>query len=194
MPEASNLFDFGTIADVLITLDYTTLDSYDYRQQVLRELDSRVSADRPFSFRHQLADQWYDLHNPDQTATPMTVRFQICHEDFPPNVQGIKIQHVVFYFARAEGASFEVDVTSLKLTGPDGDQTVGEGASSIDGLISTRSGNAGGWMALIGRSPLGEWELSLPDAPETRNWFGTEQIEDILFVITYRGETPPWPA
>ena len=95
MPKAANRFDYRTIADVLITLEYTALYSADYRQQVIQSLKPTVSADRPFSLRNQFADQWYDLHNPEQTSTPMTVRFSHLREDFPPNIEALKIQHVL---------------------------------------------------------------------------------------------------
>lgn len=46
LPKAANPFDFDTIADVLMTLEYTALASSTYREQVIRRLDSSVSADR----------------------------------------------------------------------------------------------------------------------------------------------------
>ncbi|MBA3755778.1 MAG: hypothetical protein H0X02_05905 [Nitrosomonas sp.] len=57
MPKAANSFDYRTIADVLITLEYTALYSFDYRQQVIQSLKPTVSAARPFSLRNQFADQ-----------------------------------------------------------------------------------------------------------------------------------------
>jgi hypothetical protein len=196
MPKASNLFDYGTIADVLMTIEYTALDSYDYRHQVTRELDPSVNADRPFSFRHQFADAWYDLHNPDQTQTPMTVRFTTRSEDFPPNLEDLKIQHLVLYFAhKADDSVAEVRVDHL-LFAEQGDwkNAIGGGATSVDGVISTRRGNVGSWTSMIGKSPTGEWELDLPNDEETKNRFRNEEIEDILFVITYSGHTPAWPT
>jgi hypothetical protein len=58
MPHAANAFNFGTIADVLITIEYTALDSPTYRQQVIQQrrgkrqrdapqFGSRVTAERP---------------------------------------------------------------------------------------------------------------------------------------------------
>jgi len=196
MPKAANLFDYDTIADVLITIEYTALDNPDYRRQVIQDLNAkaRLSAERPFSFRNELADQWYDLNNPDQTATPMVVRFSTRREDFPPNLADLKIEHVVIFFSRAAGKSFEVPVTHLRFTEQDGGGPVGGGATSIDGIISTRRGNAGSWTAMIGKAPFGEWELALPNTEEVKNQFKDEEIEDILFVITYSGRTPEWPA
>lgn len=193
MPKASNLFDYRTIADVLLTIEYTALDSFDYRQQVIQQIDTRISADRSFSFRYASADQWYDLHNPDHTTTPMTIKFQTRREDFPPNVEDLKIQHVVLYFARASEASFEVPVT-LHFTEKGDGGSVGGSATTIDGVISTRRGNAGSWTTMIGKSPGGVWELALPNNAEMKNRFKNEEVEDILFVITYSGRTPEWPA
>jgi hypothetical protein len=70
VPHAANAFDFGTIADVLVTIEYTALDSPTYRQQVIEQLDNTGSTDRPFSFRHQFADAWYDLRHPDLVLDP----------------------------------------------------------------------------------------------------------------------------
>jgi hypothetical protein len=70
---------------------------------------------------------------------------------------------------------------------------VGGGGSSIDGVISTRKGNAGSWTAMLGKSPVGDWELALPNNEGMKNRFMNEQIEDILFVITFKGRIPAWP-
>ena len=94
MPKASNPLEYRSIADVLITIDYTAMNSFDYGQQVIASLSSRESLNRGFSFRSHLADAWYDLHNPDQTATPMTVRFSTDRIDFSPNLDRLRIQLV----------------------------------------------------------------------------------------------------
>jgi hypothetical protein len=191
MPKASNLFDYRTVADVLMTIEYTALDSYDYHQQVIQELDTSISAERPFSFRHQFPDAWYDLHNPGQTATPMTVQFTTRRDDFPPNIEELKIQHILLYFARKDGESFEVDVDNFCFTEQGTGECVGGSASSVEGLISTRSGNTGSWTSITQKSPFGEWTLAL--SPDSSVLFEEEKIENIIFVITYSGETPPWP-
>jgi hypothetical protein len=200
LPRASNPFDFKTIADVLVTIEYTALHSFDYRQQVIQKLSTKISADRSFSFRQHFADAWYDLHYPDQTGTPMVVRFSTSREDFPPNLEDLGIQHVLLYLARTRKEPFAVPVIAglhFTYTTPDDKKVqVGGEASSEDGLYSTR-GNASSWASTItdtDKAPVGEWELALPDTPDMRNSFKNEEIEDILFVITYSGNTPQWPA
>jgi hypothetical protein len=198
MPKAGNFFDYRSIGDVLITIEYTALQSWDYSQQIIQTLRQFMSADRPVSFRNQLADQWYDLHNPEQTPTPMSIRFRTVRDDFPANLDSLKIQHVVLAFSRKSGSTFEVPVLGLRFVEDGSPGTTGGAATSIDGSISTRRGNAGTWMPFVGKTPFGEWELTLPNTEEMRNRFrdkdGNVDIQDILFVITYSGRTPEWPT
>jgi hypothetical protein len=195
MPKAANPFDYRTIADVLFTVEYTALHSVDYRQQVIKQLSDRVSAERPFSLRDQFADQWYALHNPRQTTTPLVVIFKTARTDFPPNVEELRIQQVLLAFVRAEGKSFEVEGAQLRFT-PQGETVAGGGAagSSVDGIISTRRSNAGSLTAIIGKAPVGTWELALPNTEEMKNRFKNTDIDDILLVLTYAGRTPAWPV
>jgi hypothetical protein len=197
LPKAANRFDFNSIADVIVTIEYTSLSNFTYRQQVIQQLNNKISAERPFSFRHQFADQWYDLNNPDLTSTPMIVNFDTLKADFPPNIDNLKIKHVVLYFVRADGVEIEIPVTHLRFTETGGTGTVGGGATSIDGVISTRRGNASSWTSMIGKSPYGAWELSLndnlPDGRAPEELLGNDEITDILFVISYSGNTPQWP-
>lgn len=190
LPKASNPFDFRTIADVLITIEYTALDSYDYRQQVIKKLDRSVSADRAFSFRLQFPDQWYALNNPDQDTTPLAVTFQIKRGDFPPNIQNITIQQVLLYFAVQDGKQLDEEIT-LQLIDQENGVTYGGSATPVENVISTRGGTVAAWTSLIGKMPAGNWDLKLADSQKIRSLF--KNIEDILFIITYAGETPEWP-
>src|SRR5262249_19528835 len=83
---SKNAGSTGLSWDLRQKLDYTALDSTDYRAQVIRQLDSMVSADRAYSFQQQFADSWYELNNPDPGATHTSVTFQTALSDFPPNV------------------------------------------------------------------------------------------------------------
>ena len=86
--------------------------------------------------------------------------------------------------------------------------SVGGNAQSVEALISTRFGNGSGWGSMIGRRPYGEWELDLTRMLQNSEWtlsdgafsaglyvrdlFEREEITDILFVLTYRGEAGRW--
>ena len=43
-----------------------------------------------------------------------------------------------------------------------------------------------------GTVPVGDWELALD--PGAKPLFAGGEIEDILFIVTYSGRTPEWPA
>jgi hypothetical protein len=194
MPKAANPFDYSTIADVLVTIEYTALDSFDHRQQLVREFnaDRSTTASRAFGFRYEFADAWYDLHNPDSTATPMSVQFETSAADFPPNVDDVRIEHVEMYFVRGSGARFEFETVELRLDRPEG--TSPSAITGTDaGLISSRA--AGGMPLLRFRDvpPFGRWTLALPDTAEVRRRLA-DDVTDILFVLTYRGRLPEWPS
>lgn len=194
LPRAANAFDFATIADVLLTIEYTALHSSIYRQQVLQQLDRSVSADRVFSLRQEFADQWYDLHNPDQSTTPMQVHLETRRADFAPNVEELRTQQLLLYVARVDGTTFELLVT-LRFIPQGQTEALGGTATTVDGIISTRRSNGVGWLPLLNsQAPVGTWELALEDTPALRERFRREEISDIMLVITYGGRTPEWPA
>jgi hypothetical protein len=196
IPMAANPFDYSTIADVLISIDYTALDSPDYRQQVIRQLDSTTSADRGYSFRYQFADQWYELNNPQQSATPMVVIFTTERNDFPPNLtDGPTIKQIVLYFAPSSGRSFEIHSVSLQCgTGLKGT------ADTENDVISTRRGNGGAWDPMLHQAANQQWTLDLSGATERQSGLTAAElftqgcIADIVFVITWEGTLPSWPT
>ncbi|MGE3289367.1 MAG: hypothetical protein AB7J32_25170 [Pseudonocardia sp.] len=195
LPVPANPFDFETLVDVLFTLDYTALDSAVLRDQVVRTLDMRLSLDRAFSVRNDLPDQWYDLNNPAQSATPMRVRFRAGRADFPPNVDDLVVQQVGLLVPGAEDVP--VTVEELRLVPAGGGQPVvsqGPG-TTVGGIVSTRRDNGSGWRPLIGASPVGDWELALPDDdPQLQMLLKEETITDLMVVITVSGRGRPWPT
>ena len=125
----------------------------------------------------------------------MAVNFRTRREDFPPNINNIRIQHILMYVACKENAAFPHEVElKFKENGktdlPGGTARAGD----TDSVISTRRSNAQSWIPIQGKSPAGEWHLAFTDVEKTGIRFQNEEIEDILFVITYQGETPEWPV
>ncbi len=195
LPKAANAFDYSSIADVLITLEYTALSNTDYRRRVIANLDRRFSADRAFSFRRDFPDQWYDLNHPEQSNEPMVVQFETLRGDFPANIEGLDIRQVVLYVARKDGFRQEIKVRRLRYQ-PEGGVWLGgaddQNLDTVNGILSTRTGSFADWDEFRGKTPVGEWELALTDSTEIRQWFKEEQITDVLFVLTLEGETAAW--
>lgn len=195
MPKASNPFDFRTIADVLVTFEYTALQSFDYRQQVIQQLNRVLLADRPFSLREQFPDQWYELNNPADATVPRIMRFTTARDGFPPNLDEVKIKQVLLYVVGNQGKTLSVTNITLGLSYVDDQskrQTVGGGAQPIDGVISTRRSNGASWAPMIGAPPIGDWTLTLASSADLNEQITDGQLEDILLVISFTGLTPAW--
>ena len=195
MPKATNPFDYRTIADVLLTLEYTALDSREYRQQVVRTLNQRFSGDRGFSVQEDFPDVWYALNNPDAVEDPaqrMRAVLPLTAADFPPNVDGLSVAQLTLFAVRADGFTVELNVTALRHTV--GGQTSEAGpVSTVDGIVGTRRSGGTPWIALTGANPAGQWELQFEDTPAVRSWFTGGQIRDLVLVMTLVGTVPAWP-
>ncbi|HEX9952130.1 MAG TPA: neuraminidase-like domain-containing protein [Rubricoccaceae bacterium] len=215
LPKAANPFDYRSIADVLLTLEFTAFDSPVYQTQVLGQLDPEVQADRPFSLRDDAADAWYDLLNPalgtggavsslgDEgdplapTAPTRTVTWTTTRDDFPPHLADLTLRHVQLYFVRADGETAEVPGVKLAFT-PTGKPQKdvfgqagngGASASTREGLLSTRRPSAV-WSP--SSPPIGTWALRLGSTALAM--LADERVEDILLVVSFEGVAPAWPV
>jgi Tc toxin complex TcA C-terminal TcB-binding domain len=194
LPKAANPFDYRSIADVLLTIEYTALDSVEYRERVVRDLDRRFSGDRTFSVRNQFPDAWYELNNPETVEPERRMRavLPLTADDFPPHVQDLRVEEISLFAVRADELADELTVTSLGHTS--GGQTVTAAeVSTTGGIISTRRPAGAPWQVLRSRNPVGTWELRLLDDELVRSWFRDGLVEDLVLVLTLAGTTPAWP-
>lgn len=199
LPKAANRFDFNTIYDVIFTLQYTALYSSDYQRQVIQDLDRTLSAERAYSFKQEFPDLWYNLHQPealvDEANDNIHVQFTIDRSHFPPNLENLSIDHIVLYFVRSEDEIFEIKVIDLRFDQYQSGKEIsyGEAIANEDGVISTRRANGTNWLSIIGLLPVGKWTLVFPNLQGFKDLFRKDKIRDILFIISYSGDTPPWP-
>lgn len=186
MPKAANPFDYRTIADVLITVEYTALNSFDYRQKVVQALKPDVDGDRAFSIRNELPDEWYNLQNPEQVDAQqqMIIALSTTRADFPPNMEDLKIRRVSLYVIWRDGETAADLNVNLQFAGSSGAR-IGEDAQASAGVAR--------FTSFGGVPPTGDWEVELENTPEVWEHFQSGRIEDVLFVITYTGRQPGWP-
>ena len=188
LPPAANPFDFSSITDVMLTIDYTALADDGYRDLVVRSLNANRarSGDCLFSFATGYPDQWYQLTNPDpgaDPAQPRTVTITLRDGDFPVNVSGLTTQAITMQLVTA-GPDPLPPVTI----------TLGHASQSRiattdgTGLAGTRRG-AADW-ANITASPAGDWQITLDTAGGALIDAGT--ITDVLLDITWSGQAPFW--
>ncbi|MFK4067208.1 neuraminidase-like domain-containing protein [Streptomyces sp. NPDC029674] len=185
LPPAANPFDFSSIVDVLITIDYTALYDSGYREQVTARLnaDRQRGADCVFSLARDFPDQWYDLNNPPDAgdrATTLVLR----DADFPMGIEELTTAAVAVRLTSS--AAVPPTVVALRRGAAGGE------ATTNDGIASTRRGNAADWRSLNGTTPAGAWHLAF--GPEARTLFDSGTLDDILLVLSWSGRGPAWTS
>ena len=199
MPKAANFINYDSIADVLITIEYTALSDGVYRDQIIQRLNRDFTADRAISFQQTVSDGWYDIHNPEQVepAKRFRAEFSMTSADFPVNLESLKISNLVVYFVPEDGEVVPVTTVGLEFVpvgAPPELPPLGGDAGSARGLLSTRSGSAPLWQNCIGVPPFGKWTLDLSRDSALQAQLAADKIRDILFVVSYTGRTPAWPS
>jgi hypothetical protein len=183
LPPAANPFDFSTIVDVMITIEYTAQYDASYRDQLVARLNANRDrgADRVFSLARDFPDQWYDLNNPADPAH-RSVTLALRDIDFPVGISGVTTAAVGVRLS--SGQLVPDTVVTLRQAGAGGD------ATATAGTASTRRGNAGAWTPLVGRAPTGDWQLGF--GPDAAALFASGQLDDVLLVLGWSGQAPAW--
>ncbi|WP_188559697.1 Tc toxin subunit A-related protein [Hymenobacter glacieicola] len=206
LQKAANPFDFDSIADVLITLEYTAYESGEYAQQVRQQLGTRRQQVIALSLRDQFADQWYDLHHPQEVADgeQYTARITLTQADLPVHLRNARISALSLYVDVADEVVADRGALGLRLARGGENEPGTTLLTNRYGLISTRSGvgrngslyngNAVALLPQLGRSPLGEWVLSLDDAPQNRlrQLLQEGKVDDLYLLLEVEGEVPAY--
>jgi len=186
--------DYNAIADVLVTIEYEALNSFDYRALVVKQLntDSEYEAMLPISFKSNLPDQWFDIVNPDQAETPFSVSFDLNKNNFPINVKDPVITNVLLYFPQEGEEDKEITIANFSFAESGSETDLGGSVTTNEARISTADANGNTLNAMLGKSVEGRWKLTLTDSPQLRQLIEDEKLTDILLVITFAGETPKY--
>jgi GH15 family glucan-1,4-alpha-glucosidase len=185
LPPAANPFDYSSIADVLLSIDYTALSDSGYHDQVIRGLNANRdrSADCLFSLASSYPDQWYQLNNPDDPTQPRSVTINLRNLDFPINIRGLSTSAITLQLVPANGT----ELTPVAVTLSHNNQS-GQATTDSTGLVGTRRG-AADWIPLFG-APTGDWQLTLD--PAGGALLDSGAITDVLLDITWTGQSPAW--
>lgn len=193
MPKFSNRMDFSQIADVIIEVDYTALDSYQYRFQVLQDIDNTLGFSRGFSFKNDFPDQWYELAQAQEGNTSFYVDIELKPEMFPQGVQNIRLDgsNVLLHFVRKDGFTDEVSIadfsfvsssaSSQPMIGITVDGTFS--ANALTNVLSTQSP----------ATPFVKLRLAFANTPMNRELFSEENITDILLLVSCKADLPVYP-
>lgn len=190
MPQFSNYVDYNNIADVLLTVEYTALDSYEYRTQVLQDLDNSLTFNRGFSFKNNFPDQWYDLGDKEAGPTSFEVTVDLKREFYPLGIQNLKLnaaENILLYFVRDDGYTNEIKgVTIIPAAGTgDPDLDTVDGKLPTDQLMSSLGSTA---------SPVQKLKLIFDNTtPANRELFTKGYVTDILLIVPCKAELKAYP-
>ena len=169
LPLAANRFRFDGLVDVLLTLRYTALDDWGFRQQILSSLGAdtagTVSVDGQsfFSAAIDFPDEWYAFHNPvadppsdgSSAATPYTLRFTVGAGDFLPNETDHLLRRVLVATAGTAPKRVPVEVTFAPA---DGDAPLTATADLEEGRLTLADSPA---FHIDVTPPYGTWTVRL---------------------------------
>lgn len=185
MPKFSNRMDYNNIADILLTVEYTALDSFQYRAEVLQELQNETSFNRGFSYKNNFPDQWYELAQVEPGTGNFSVTVDLKREFFPQGIDELQLDgNVVLYFVRSSQYDNEINVAKFGIE---------SGSSIIEGELT----NGGKLVVNINNgtenSPVMKLKLEFENNLENRELFSTEQVTDILLLIPCKGTLMQYP-
>jgi hypothetical protein len=195
------------VADVLITLDYSALESADYARQVVQQLGTKRRQVVALSLRNRFADQWYDLHHADELAPADQYRavLTLTPGDLPRALRQVTVSQVSLFVdapldedPTAPGAF--TDRSQLELGLSRGPAAGGAAFTNQYGLLSTRTGNGAGplytgnaasLVPLLGTTPAGDWTLRIAPG-RLRQRLAQGLITDIYLILEVTGTVPDY--
>lgn len=201
LPKAINGFDYRTVADVQLSVDYTALFSADYATQVIGTLPRTTSNSAAFRLSDD-TDAWYDLNAQVQAASGgaaapvLTTAWTVRQDDLPENLTDpFTVEQVTLLVLRdgATPAVFTID--HLRHDGLPA--TASTAATTVGDIVSTRNESGANWVNNLtgsGQMPFGRWELGLVATPDTVAAFTAGSVHDLMLVLGYSAGLPPWPT
>ena len=214
MPKPSNQFDFNSIVDVILTIDYTALSNFDYKKIVIEDLGTDVGGMLPLTVENSFPDAWYHFHNPifqppnvtNEFPEPYTLVFKITREMFPPNEEQHSLDTVSMLFSLTD-LVIRLWI-KIKYTSDKGQVVELTRQTGADGYLSFESD-------FNRKSPFGTWEIGIDrdrapeslwaknddgsprteqitDPNQSRHLLDTEKIKDLILSLSYSA-TLEWP-
>jgi hypothetical protein len=205
LPRVSNGFDFDTISDVVLTVEYTSREGgialRDAAQASLMSRAALVAKDggltpplqRLFSARHEFGPEWHKFLQPAAGASQV-LTLAILPEHFPYAVRDrdLSIRQIDLLVQPKDGASIVPNGVTVTLSLPDGTQPAQPVAVNLPAPagpgLPTGGSVAEPWydenaVELDSVAATGKWTLTVPGVPKPT--FAPKEVEDIIVLMTY---------
>jgi len=190
MPHFSNLLDFNDVSDIMISIEYTAMDSFQYRYQVLQELDNSLGFNRAFSLRNDYPDQWYELANIEEEQGVFFVKFKLDRQQFPEGLENIRLDgnNILLHFVRQHEFTDEIEVFNLSLSSSDIETEMNlvtnNGTIHANQLTNELESSVNLFVEL---------QLAFENNFFNRELFSEEKVLDILLVLPCVGDLRSYP-
>ncbi len=221
MPKPSNSFDFNSLIDIMLTIDYTSLSDSEYKKAVIKQLGNTTGGVSTVSARSNFPDTWYEFNNPiwlerpqgggdayaiENIPKPYSLKLDVHRPMFPPNEESHTIDHVALYFSLAD-SNIRIPLKINYKTENGRNFQLNNARTGDGGFLSIESG-------VKGLSPFGTWniEIDRDNAPEqlwakkkdetwamettttdnARHVLDGSKISDVMLAITYKAKVE-WP-
>lgn len=198
MEKAANPFDYRSIADVLLTIEYDALHSEQYSQITRAQLNQEDrTGSLVFSLRNDLPDQWYELMNSDGSG--LSSSFEVRNADLAPNVLSNKLTKVKVYasFDREKMTDDEMSDTD-SITGSfivsKGEEIVNDGIGAkveINQLLLNSLYDFQGFPG-IEEEIQGEWHMHFTETTKVLEMIEKGHLRDLILIIEYSADRVPF--
>ena len=191
IPKLGNNFDLNTIADVIITFDYSAQEDSVYRKQVLEAMPLTAERTQSLSLRNDFSDAWYELHNWDG-SDDLVVDLELPEGAFPPNLFDLRVDGLALFMLPAEDSSAKmqgqvgVQLQRDRDTYPTDPTKPFNEVTPQAGFINSSLFGGSGWATgITGQPPTGTWKLKFPATDS--HLFRDKKLDDVIFAISYSG-------
>ncbi len=196
MEKASNPFDYRSIADVLISIEYEAKHSSIYERLVKGRLNADFpSANIVLSLRNNLPDTWYELLNGHDSPNGFNSNFEIRDSDLVPHGQNPAISICkVFLSHSIESGDETLNESRIQLIfDPNGGNTVTGNEINLVNFISNPETVASD-ESFNEASPVGKWQIHITNSIQVRNMIAEDKLNDILIVFSYGIDNIPFTS
>ena len=192
LPPAGNLFDYSTLFDVIMTIDYTALSSLELRDRVVKQLPRQFIGERAYSVRRDLPDVWYDLINQLSGTPQFTI--SLGRRDFPPGLSSLAIKELAVSVRLTDGQPGIFGLQPSVIVPKSPPITPQSPVPAVLGLVSSRQSGASSWEVLRGQFTEVPWRFVFFDQGDSKisEAFKDGKVDDILINFTYSGVKPAW--
>jgi len=192
MPKDCNAFDFDTIADVIIRLNYTAREGGEALRQIAREAvvaSPQEGLKRMFSMKHEFPSAWHRfLQEGDSTLKDHKLKLDLGREQFPFQFRGrsLSVQGLQLFLKLREGP----DTGTVQYDLKQDNTSLIESDKAGRNLFAPYRDQEKTVTGLLHATPFKSRNYGLKDGIEwrfevTESNLNTDAIDDLWFVCTY---------